>query len=413
MKTNSNASTEERITLTRLFFTLLKIGSVSWGGFMALISVLQKQFADKDRVIDNEEILDGIALAGVLPGPMAFNVVTYIGYKLKGLKGAFVSMAGILIPSFILMIILSYLYFSYGNIPAVNSFFKGIYPAIAAIILSVAISMSKKNITDIYQFIIALSALLLIVFIKSFFITMLVILSGGLAGYILYRNKTEDNSATTVHNKKPGNRVFLFLSILVLFITLLVFLFPYLCNSSNHNFCLIQQKISIIFSGLSVSLFGGGYVVIPMLENIFVQQLGWLSLKEFTDGIALGQVTPGPIFISATFIGFKTGGFLGALNATLFIFVPPGLLMILFSHFIERIKHSSAIQAMFKGLRPAVIGMIFSAVYTIGKGSEIGWISLIIFSLVLILIMYYKINAVYMIPLAGITGIIFYQMIYS
>ncbi len=398
---------KQHTTLRYLFLTFLKIGAISWGGFMALISVVQTQFVDKSRVIENEDVLDGIALAGVLPGPMAFNVVAYIGYKLRGLKGAFVSMAGIILPSLILMLILSYLYFSYGNIPAISQFFKGIYPAIAAIILSVAINMSKKNIKDIYQILIALSALVLLIFIKSFYITIVVILLGGVTGYSIYRRRIENAPLPIVRNEKSGRNIFLFLGGFVFIVALLVLIFPFLCDSSMSTTCLLQQKISLIFSGLSLSLFGGGYVVIPILENLFVHQLGWLSLKEFADGIALGQITPGPIFISATFIGYKVGGLWGALNATFFIFVPPALLMILLSHFIERIKYSITIQAIFKGLRPAVIGMIFSAVYTMAKSSEVIWASLIIFLLVLFLAMYYKVNVVYLIPIAGVLGILF------
>ena len=401
-------STPHTVSGGYLFFQMLKIGAVSWGGFMALISVVQKQFAEKDKVIDNETVLDGIALASVLPGPVAFNVVTFIGYKLRGLKGAFLAMAGILLPSFILMIILSYLYFTYGNIPVITNFFKGIYPAIAAIILAVAIGMAGKNIRDLYQAAIALAALGLLIFMKNFFVTLIVMISGGILGYLLYRNREEETEAAkdTAAEGSPGEKVYLIIGSLVLLIALLVWALPLLCPASVRVGCMLQQKITLIFSGLSLSLFGGGYVVIPMLENVFVHHLEWLTLKEFADGIALGQVTPGPIFISATFIGYKAGGLAGALNATVSIFLPPALLMILLSHFLDTLKHSRAVHAVFKGLRPAVIGMIFSAVVTIARGAELSWVSPVIFGIVLLLVLYYRFNVVYIIPLAGIAGMI-------
>ncbi len=395
--------------LSHLFFQMLKIGAISWGGFMALISVVQKQFAEKNRLIDNEVVLDGIALASVLPGPVAFNVVTFVGYKVKGLKGAFLAMTGILLPSFILMMILSYFYFRYGNIPAITSFFEGVYPAIAAIILAVAINMSKKNIKDPSQIFIALASFVLLVLIKSFFITLAVIVAGGVLGLVIYGKREENDEQTDSGGKEnTKDHVYLILAGIVVLITIFVFLVPYFCTGAAKEQCLLQQKIAMIFSGLSLSLFGGGYVVIPVLEHVFVHQLEWLSLKEFADGIALGQITPGPIFISATFIGYKTGGVVGALNATLFIFLPPALLMILASHFLDRIKHSRVIKAVFKGLRPAVIGMIFSAVVSIARGAEAEWLSLVFFIITLFLIMYLKMNAVYLIPLAGIAGIIFF-----
>jgi chromate transporter len=395
------------IGLKFLFFTLLKIGSVSWGGFMALISVVQKEFTEKNKLIDNETILDGIALASVLPGPMAFNVVTYVGYKLKGLKGAFVSMIAILLPSFVLMIFLSWLYFTYGQVPVLNSFFKGVLPAIAAIVLSVAFNMSEKSIQDPVQGLIAATAVIVLLFIQSFYITLLVMLSSAILGYLVYRNQSTGNTILP-SGKKMSGKLYLRLGIILLIFILIIAGLPVFCPDSLKEVCLLQQKIAYIFSGLSLTLFGGGYVIIPILENTFVTHLGWLTTKEFADGIALGQVTPGPIFISAAFIGYKMSGFTGALTATISVFLPPAILMVAFSEIIDKIKNSTGITAAFKGLRPAVIGMIISAVVTIGKNAEINWISLAIFLIVILLSVKYKLNVVFLIPLAGILGILLY-----
>ncbi len=177
--------TTNKTSLSYLFFTLLKIGAISWGGFMALISVVQKEFTEKKKLISNENILDGIALASILPGPMAFNVVTFLGYKLNGLKGAFISMLAILLPSFVLMIILSWLYFSFGQLPALNSFFMGVLPAIAAIIFSVAFEMSEKNIKDPYQGLIASGAFIILNFIIYFYITLLIMVFSAFLGYFI------------------------------------------------------------------------------------------------------------------------------------------------------------------------------------------------------------------------------------
>ena len=106
------------ITLQFLFLSFLKIGATSWGGFMAIISVVQKELVEKKALIEEKVIFEGVSLASVLPGPMAFNVVVYIGYYLKGIKGAIVSMLGILLPSFLFMLILSYIYLKYGELPA-------------------------------------------------------------------------------------------------------------------------------------------------------------------------------------------------------------------------------------------------------------------------------------------------------
>jgi len=396
-------------SLKYLFFTFLKIGATSWGGFMALISVIQKQIVERDKRISNEAILDGISLASVLPGPIAFNVVTFVGYKLKGIKGALVSMAGILLPSFLLMLLLSYLYLLYGDVPAFTHFFKGILPAVAAIILSVAFSMGKKNITDKTQILIALIAGAVIAFSKVYITTILVMLVSGIVGYLLYNTKSVDRQVASnikTEDKKQTKVITIGLVVFSSFILLLIlpFIFPFRINES----ILLHQKITATFSGMSLSLFGGGYVVIPAMQQVVVNTMHWLTKKEFADAIAMGQVTPGPIFISATFIGYKLAGFTGALNATLAIFLPPGILMIVCTRFFDKIRNSSVISAAFNGLRPAIIGMIAAAAFTIIPGSDLSFKTGLLFCAFLLLAIKYKTDPVYLIPGAGIIGLLIF-----
>jgi len=397
-------------TLKYLFFTFLKIGSTSWGGFMALISVIQKQVVEKDRKIVNESILEGISLASVLPGPIAFNVVAYVGYKLKGIRGAFVSMAGILLPSFLLMLLLSFLYLKYGNIPSLNHFFAGILPAVAAIILSVAISMSKKNITDIPRILIAVISAVIIALSKAYISTIIVMLISGIAGFLIYYKTSaglpKERSIRYSTWKRQNTGVIIASGVVACFLS--VMYIPVLLPRQLESSALLHQKIILAFSGMSLSLFGGGYVVIPAMQQVVVNSMNWLTNKEFADAIAMGQVTPGPIFISAAFIGYKLAGFWGALNATIAIFLPPGLLMIACTRFFDNIRNSSVISAVFKGLRPAIIGMIAAAAFTIMIRNDISIKAGLLFCVFLILAVRFKADPVYLIPGAGIIGLLIF-----
>ena len=399
----------QRVSHLYLFLTFLKVGSIAWGGFMALIAVIEKQLVEKDKVIKGEMILDGISLASVLPGPTAFNVVTYVGYQLRGITGALISMTGVLLPSFLLVLLLSAGYAEYGGLPVFNSFFMGLIPAITAVVLSVAVTMVQKQVKDYKQMIICILAATALIFFHAFYITILIILVSGFFGYLLYKvpgkevntdNRTEEN----VNNR----RIFIFgipvLIIIVATVLILYFLFP----GSSEKIKLLQS-IFLTFSGMSITLFGGGYVMIPAMQQIVVESLHWLSNKEFTDAIAMGQITPGPILISATFIGYKMAGFWGALVATIGIFVPPGFIIMIFSGLLNRIRNSSAVNSIFKGMRPAITGMIISATFSIGKGAVYAWPSLAIFLIIFVVLLKFKVNVVYLIPLAGIAGIIFFK----
>ena len=128
-----------------LFWTFLKIGSTAFGGFMALISVVQNYLVDRKKLLSDADILDGISLATILPGPVAVNVVAYAGYRINGFVGAIICFTAVILPSFLLILALSHLYFTWGEIPAVNNAFKGFIPAVAAIIVAATINMAKKN----------------------------------------------------------------------------------------------------------------------------------------------------------------------------------------------------------------------------------------------------------------------------
>ncbi|MEN8226222.1 MAG: chromate transporter, partial [Bacteroidota bacterium] len=250
------------VSLKYLFFTFLKLGAVSFGGFMALISVIQNQLVEKDKTIDNETVLDGISLASVLPGPIAVNVVTFIGYKLRGLSGAIISMVSIVTPSFLLLCILSYAYFQYGSLPAFDKVFNGLMPAVCAIIVAVAINMSRKTIKDYKQGLIAVSSGLVLLFIGGFLSTFIIIFMGGLLGALLYRKKYNEDP-TVIENRKELNPVkniipySIPLLILVVIVIIVVFI-PVFFPEKDFSMAKNIRSIVLTFSGLSATLFGGG-----------------------------------------------------------------------------------------------------------------------------------------------------------
>ena len=200
------------------------------------------------------------------------------------------------------------------------------------------------------------------------------------------------------------NRVF-FLSLLG--VTSIIILSSFFFDLQDHVF-LQHRSLFITFGGVSLTLFGGGYVFIPILQELVVDQLHWVSTKEFVDGIAMGQITPGPIMISAAFIGYKVAGISGAIISTIAIFLPPALLMIVVSSFIDDIKNSKILNAVFKGVRAAVIGMIFAAGWLIGTSIGFELLPLAIMIVVFILTYWLKVNVVYLIPLSGLLGLILF-----
>ena len=330
---------------------------------------------------------------------MAVNVTAYVGYLLAGIRGALVSMAGVLLPAFLSMLILSALYFSYGNLPVFNSFFRAVMPALCAIILYVAFGMGKKNIGDAKQVMIMCGSIIVLALVHGFFVPPIVMLIGALLGVFMYYYKPGHIPSVTAHKNHFFSREIKWAIAGMLIIVGLAYVIP------DQNKYI---KLIFTFGSMSVTLFGGGYVVIPAMHNLLVEGLKWVTSKEFADGIALGQVTPGPIFVSATFVGYKVAGVLGAILATIAIFLPSAVLMVISTQIMESIKNSPVIQAAFKGLRPAVIGMIIAAVYTIGKGIAFDWTAVLIFITALVALLKFNLSPVLIIPLSGMAGLLIY-----
>lgn len=388
-------------SLLYIFFTFLKLGATAFGGYMSLIAIVQKQLVEVDKKLKEEDLLDGISLTSVLPGPVAVNTIAYVGYRLRGIPGAIMAFTGIIIPSFLLVILLSWLYFSYGNIPAVKNVFSGITPAITALIVTVAIGMARKTVKVAMQWIICLLAALLLIFVGGFSVTFLLLVCSGIAGAFLFRQSGKKEVL-------PAGRGFISRKQLVISgIVLLLLLCTLLWGGQSPEAPKTIQILST-FSGISLTLFGGGYVVIPALHELFVENLRWLTSAEFADGIAIGQITPGPIFITATFIGYKVAGVLGAFLATLAIFTPPAVLTVLLSRFVEVLNHSSLVKAAMKGIRAAVIGMIFTSAITIGQTITLSVAAVAIFVVTFFISFKYSISPVYLIIGAGVAGFILF-----
>ncbi len=391
---------ERRVSLSYIFFTFLKLGATAFGGYMSLVAIVQKQLVEVDKKLKEESLLDGISLTSMLPGPVAVNTIAYVGYSLRGIPGAIAAFIGIIMPSFLLVVFLSWLYLAYGNIPAVKNVFNGITPAITALIVTVAIGMARKTIKLPAQWGFCLLAALLLILVGGFTVTFLLIVGSGIVGYFLFRQSIPvgDNQ---VDKEKLIGRWQLMASGVALLLLLCVLLLGGQYSDASKGVQIVST-----FSGISLTLFGGGYVVIPALHELFVENLKWLTSAEYADGIAIGQITPGPIFITAAFIGYKVAGFLGALLATLAMFAPPAILTVLLSRFVKILNQSSVVKAAMKGVRAAVIGMIFASAITIGQSITLSVVSVVIFMLTFFVSLKYTISPVYLILGAGVVGFI-------
>ena len=392
--------------VARLFWFFFRIGCTAFGGFMSLVSIIQVELTEKRRVLTNADMLNGVALASILPGPLAVNVTAYAGFRIHGLIGAGVAMAAVILPSFLLMVAAAELYMQFGELPLIRAVFGGVIPAVVAVILQAGWNIARKNVTGVKPFVLMAAAAGAIILIQGFYVTLAVIFIAGLIGPLLFRDAAAAD-VKAAPTSGGASRILQWSFAVLLAAMLLLFLSPLpdfvRASPLAHMFT--------TFSGMSLTLFGGGYVFIPMIQKIVVESYRWIGVEEFNAAIALGQITPGPILVSATFIGYKVAGMAGALVATVGIFVPPAMLIVLATHWLDYVQRSSPLQRVLRGIRVAVCGMIFAAAALIAQTVEMQWQALAVFVPALAALFYWKLTPVLVIPAAGALGLLLHTAI--
>lgn len=378
--------------LTRVF---LLIGSSSFGGYMALIAMLRDKIVKQDKVASDELITEGIALASALPGPVAVNVVAYCGYALRGVAGALVSVGAVLLPSFILVLLLSMLFVSAGELTTFVKVLWFVTPVVIAIITSVGVDLARKNVKLPLHYVILGVSIVGQIFLKGYTGLIGTLAFAALLGALFLKPSTQPVKVSG-HSWKPV------IAVVVVLFAIWIILWLFLQE-------ILLAKIFVLFSQVSLTLFGGGYVMVPVLESLLVEQLAWVNHAEFSYGIAIGQVTPGPILVSAAFFGYKMAGFAGALIATIAIFLPSASLMIACSGIYMEYRSNKYVQGALDGLKPAIAALIvFSAVTMfLRQINESGiWLTSVICAISLLIIYTVKVKPVLIVLAFAILGIV-------
>jgi chromate transporter len=395
------AAIPERVSLIRLFLIFLRIGCTTWGGFMTFIAVVSKSLTARGLATE-EDITDSILVAQVLPGPVAVDMTVAVGYRLRGIPGAAVCWLGSVLPSFIVVTTLSLLYLKYGTLPAVDRIFKGFPSAMVAIVAVAAYEMGKKQVKSGSQLAIAVGACAAIVLQSAFFqgawwVTLSVVFVAGTIGWYLFKAKSAPPPAPAGPRGGSAPRLKSF--------------FPPALALALAPVPLL--KIFLTFAVMSVSLFGSGYVFIPIIKGQLVNTLHWITVPEFTAGLALTQITPGPILMTAAFVGLKIAGLPGAIAGMLGMFGPPALLTLAAAGSLQAIKKSSVVTAALKGVRPAVVGMLFAAAVVVGETMPHDTLahdaaSGAILAGALVALLRFRVEVALIIPLAGAAGFLLF-----
>jgi len=432
-------------TLGGLFLSFLKIGTVGFGGGLAVIAQIRTLAVQERRWLTEQEFASGFALGQTLPGTAAGNVATYVGLRLRGWRGAGVSIAGFILPSMLMMILLAILYRHLRYLPVTDRLFHGLNAAVVALIIVTAWRMGRNSLIKPWQWLLAVLSCIVVAFFSATVIE--VVLTAGLVGIFIdsfaekqlrklgqlqgvtsrrkriaarvtlrrrkrrerathfvggyltramaeerVRRAAEENQTANDRDEPPTKK---FRS-LVLFGAAM----PVLTKIA------LLLTLSTIFLRIGAITFGGGFVMIPLIEAEVVDSHHWLTHQEFVDATALGQVTPGPVLITATFIGYRVAGTLGALVATVSIFLPSFLMTVIAGSSLARFHTNKIVQSFLKGVTPAVVGLLVAAGISVGRAGLHSWVGLLIAIVAGAVLVKYRPSAIWVILGAGLVRLL-------
>lgn len=357
----------------------LKLGFTAFGGPAAHIAIMHDEVVLRRKWLTDEEFLDLLGATNLIPGPNSTEMAVHIGYVRAGWMGLFLGGICFIAPAMLIVLGLAWLYVEDGETPQVEWLLYGIKPVVIAVILQALWTLGKKSLKN--SALLLTGALVLILYFLGIN-EILLLFAGGLA-FMLISN---------IRNLRNLNPVFLLpLGALPL---------------SQASFSFSLPVLFLTFLKIGAILYGSGYVLIAFLRADFVQRLGWLTDQQLLDAVAIGQVTPGPLFTTATFIGYLLGGTSGALLATLGIFLPSFLFVAISNPLIPKIRNSPWTGSLLDGVNAAALGLMAAVTLQLGLSSLTDWFTIVTALLSVILLLRYKINSTWLIAGGGLAGLI-------
>lgn len=356
-----------------------------------MVAHIRELSTRRHQWLDETDFKNGVALCQSIPGATAMQTAAYVGLRARGISGALATYIGFGLPAFILMLILSVLYTRFNSLPKFISLFNGLQVIVVAIIINATYSFGR-NIANNYRSVIValLSALLLWLGISPF----MVIVGAGILGMALFR--VSISSTSVYYDKKETQwNAKQIIGLLVTFSICLTGL--YFINSKLFNLAAVMLKIDLF-------AFGGGFASLPLMLHEIVINRGWLDSKTFMDGIALGQITPGPIIITATFVGYLVYGLLGALVATIAIFTPSFFMLITVAPFFDRLKNSVYFMKAIDGIFASFVGLLLFVCIKFAMAVPWDFIRILL-GLAALTALLRKVDILYIVPVGAVISV--------
>ena len=369
-------------TLWDIVEVFLKLGTTAFGGPAAHIAMLQQEVVERRHWISQEEFLDHLGASNLIPGPTSTELVIHIGRRRGGWPGLLVAGTCFIFPAALMVGILAWAYVRYGSLPAVSGLLYGVKPVVIAIILQALWKLGRTAIKSVWLAIVALLTLFLAIVGVS---PLVVLIVGGFLGVVVSLDASRRKSA------------------------LLAMFQPQAATVTAAAASIGLWPIFLTFVKIGAMVFGSGYVLLVFLHSELIERHAWLTQQQLLDAVAVGQVTPGPVFTTATFLGYLLHGTTGAIAATIGIFLPAFVLVAISAPLIPKIRASRIAGAALDGVNVASLALMALVTWQLARSALVDWITVALAVLSAVLLFRFpKLNSAWLIAAAGLVGAVRY-----
>jgi chromate transporter len=384
-------TTRQRIPIRELVRYYLRLGLVGFGGPVALVGQMERELVGERKWLTKEEMREGIAVCQSLPGPLAIQVGIWISYIRGGFWGAWAGGWAFILPNFVIVTVLGALYVHWGGLSAVKAIFYGVSPAVIALILHSCYRLTKLGMKDWLEWALAAAAFVITVAVRAE--VALLFIACGVIGVLyygsLFRGRKTASTTSSVLAAAP----------LVA------------AGATPGSLGAMLGKLFVFFLKAGSLTFGSGLVIVPFLEKGLVQQTGWLNERDFLVAVAMGMISPGPVVITATFVGYLVAGFWGAVVATVGIFLPSFLLILIVAPILLRYRANPNVQGFIKGAYAAAIGTILGACVLLGKIAIGDWLTALVALGSLVALFRWKVSNPLLVAVTALIGLIAFPLL--
>jgi len=383
--------TEEKVSLRDLCLYFLKLGAVGFGGPIALAGYMQRDLQEQKHWITKDEYQDGLAIAQTMPGPLAAQLAMWIGFIKYGVLGATLTGILFILTPFILVTAIAAIYVQFSGLSQIRALFYGIGPAAIAIIALAAWKLAKQTDGSDVKLWVTTAVLLVITVVTRAELAWIFVLAGLLAIAVYappWKGRKQPAPATPLAGAlaMPGFKM---------------------AGLALPGFAVgTLGLMAVFFLKAAAFTFGSGLAIVPFLHEGVVDTYHWLNERQFLDAVAMGIITPGPVVIMATFVGYLAAGFAGAVVASIAVFFPVWVFNVVIGRIFLRHRQNLQVRAFVKGVTAAAVGAIAGAAIILGQGAIVDVVTAVVFLAALVILYFRKLKEPYVIGLAGVVGLI-------